>query len=92
MLEFTIKAKGRSLNDIVDAVKEAGRQIEEGNHMGFNENDTGGYSFDSSGQDDYDYLEEKGWEYDGQGWTKGRMTKPRTYKEALKEEAASEVL
>lgn len=86
MLKVTIEAEGRSNADVVDAIKEALRLIEDGNYTGGNSNDTGSFSFKSEGQDDYDHLTESGWEYDGEVWRKGRMTRGRTYAEALKEE------
>lgn len=90
MLKYTVIAEGRSQEDILDALREAIRNIEDVNYSGFNSNDTGSYSFTSEGQDDYDFLTDKGWEYDGEGgWLKGRMTRPRSYEQALKEEEAS---
>ena len=87
MLNCTITATGRSQGDIEDALREALRLVREGNLSGGDSNDTGSYRFACEGQDDYEFLEERGWEYDGEGWTKGRMTRPRSYEEALKEEA-----
>ena len=69
MLEFNITVKGRSLSDIQDGVRAALEAIEYENHTGFNSNSTGSYSFSSAGQDDYERLEEAGFEYQGSTWT-----------------------
>jgi len=50
MKTFTIEVGGASLDDVLMAIDEAKRVIGEGNTSGFNENETGSFSFDSSGE------------------------------------------
>ncbi len=56
MKNFEISVSGKTLDDIILAIDEAKRQIEEGYHSGMNSNDDGEYSFSSDG--DYEEKNE----------------------------------
>jgi chorismate mutase len=46
MLRATITASGNTLADLLDAISEARRRIEEENTSGFDRNDVGEFTFD----------------------------------------------
>lgn len=48
--EFTIVAEGETLEDIVIAIEEAKRKIDEGYHSGMDSNETGEFYFESKGE------------------------------------------
>ena len=58
MKTFEITVSGKTLTDVIYAIEEAKRVIEMENTSGFNSNDDGEYSFDSSGEYGEDELDE----------------------------------
>jgi hypothetical protein len=50
MKTFTIEVSGATLSDVEMAIDEVKRVISAGNTSGFNDNETGSFSFDSSGE------------------------------------------
>ena len=54
MKKFTIEASGKTLFDVIYAIEEAKRNIENGYSSGMDSNEDGEYTFESSG----DYEDE----------------------------------
>jgi len=52
MLHVTINAKGKTWTDLADAVREALRLIEEAYTSGHDQNEDGGYEYQTSGTDE----------------------------------------
>jgi len=82
MLKTTITLTGRSQNDLELALQEALRVVEAGNTSGTNRNDTGSFTFETTGEDEYDLLERRGFTWDGEAWSKGEQS-ALTYDQAL---------
>lgn len=49
MKTFEIEVSGKTLSEVVNAIEEAKKRIEQGNYAGFDENEDGSFSFDSDG-------------------------------------------
>ena len=48
--EYTIVAEGETLEDVIYAIEEAKRKIDEGYHSGMDSNETGEFYFESAGE------------------------------------------
>jgi hypothetical protein len=60
MFTLSIEIEGKTVGDLVMAIDEAKKAVEQGYQSGSNENDTGSYSFTRSGEDEEDSEEEEG--------------------------------
>lgn len=56
MLEVKIEAEGHTLDDLIQAIDEAKARLQAGNTSGFDSNDTGNFSFESSGSEVEEYA------------------------------------